>query len=89
MTTLNLDGNDLFGINRLFQGAKTKNSRRAKRDMTGWTSLCAALKSASSDEGSALVSISVVNDSIDPEAVALVADAVKSETRKPIMVRVF
>ena len=89
VATLNLDGNDLFGINRLFQGAKTKNSRRAKRDMTGWTSLCAALKSASSDEGSALVSISVVNDSIDPEAVALVADAVKSETRKPIMVRVF
>eukprot|EP01047_Picozoa_sp_COSAG01_P037883 COSAG01_NODE_3039_length_6684_cov_8.217464_5_plen_578_part_00 len=68
VTSLTVDSNDLFGTKEWMPDYK-----HAHLDMTGWTALCMALKSSNS-----LVSFSAADVDMNPEAVAMLSDAIKA-----------
>jgi hypothetical protein len=68
LASLTVDGNDLFGTKRYKQEYKHKYL-----DMKGWMALCKTLKSSNT-----LVSFSAADIDMNPEAVAMLADAIKA-----------
>eukprot|EP01044_Picomonas_judraskeda_P011553 COSAG03_NODE_1584_length_3837_cov_19.773408_4_plen_850_part_01 len=67
VNSMTVDGNDIFGTKRYFPEAKHKYL-----DMSGWKAMCEAMKTSST-----ITSFSAADVDMNPEAAALLADAIK------------